>query len=158
MKIRVKQMPIEEIEKRTHTALHVLKGAVRKVIGAKWTAAVRVNGNKGKLTVQHDQKTTEAELRQIELLANEKIKENAPIIIHELERQVAEERWGDEIYDLFPIPESIQTLTILEIEDWNINACNKPHNKTTKEIGTIKITKTRFRAIKKLLEISFEIS
>ncbi len=148
----------EDVEIRTHTALHVVKGAVRKVLGAKWTAAVRVDGHKGKLTVQYDRKPTEEELKQIEELANEKVEEGAPIIIHELSRKEAEERWRDEIYDLFPIPNTVQMLKILEIKDWNLNACNKPHTTTTKEVGTIKIKKIRFRSSKQQLEISFEIS
>lgn len=40
----------EEI--RTHTALHVLKGAVAKVLGVKWTASASVQGSHRKLTVQ----------------------------------------------------------------------------------------------------------
>ena len=39
-------------EVRTHTALHVLKGAVVKVLGAEWTAGVAVDGSHGRLTVQ----------------------------------------------------------------------------------------------------------
>ena len=35
------------VEVRTHTALHVVKGAVVKVLGAKWTAGVYVKGSHG---------------------------------------------------------------------------------------------------------------
>jgi len=145
------------IEVKTHTALHILKGAVRKVLGAKWTASVWVMGNKGKLTVQFDRKPTKEEIQTIEDLANKKIEENVEIKIHELPREEAEKRWGDEMYDLFPIPESVKVLKVLEIEDWNLNACKEQHTKTTGEVGKIKITKIKFRATKKLLEISFEI-
>jgi len=146
------------IEVRTHTALHILKGAVRKVLGAKWTASVFVTGNKGRLTVQYDRKPTPEELQKIEELANEKIKENAEIKIHVLSRDEAEKRWGDEIYDLFPIPEHIKELSVLEIENWNLNACKEHHTKTTGEVGEIKLTKVRFRNAKKLLELSFIVN
>ncbi len=142
---------------RTHTALHVLKGAVRKVLGAKWTASVWVSQNKGRLTVKFDRKPTEEELKKIEELANRKIEENVEIKIHELPRDEAEKRWGDEIYDLFPIPEHVKTLKILEIENWNINACKEQHTKTTGEVGKIKLQKVRFRKAKELLEITFAI-
>ena len=145
------------IEVRTHTALHVLKGAVRKVLGAKWTASVHVSGNKGRLTVQYDRKPTPEEIKKIEELANEKVRENVEIKIHEISRDEAEKRWGDEIYDLFPLPEHIKELSVLEIENWNLNACKEPHTKTTGEVGQIKITKIRFRNSKKLLEISFKV-
>ena len=147
------------MEVRTHTALHVLKGAVVKVLGeeAKWTAAVYVNGNHGRLTVKFNRKPTKEEIAMIEEFANRKIEENAPIKVYELPREEAEGRFGEDMYDLFPIPEEIRTLKVVVIEGWNINACNKEHTKTTGEIGQIKIRKVRFRKAKELLEISFDV-
>ncbi|ACS90649.1 MULTISPECIES: alanyl-tRNA editing protein AlaX [Thermococcus] len=147
------------MEVKTHTALHVLKGAVVKVLGeeAKWTAAVYVNGNHGRLTIKFNRKPTKEEIAMIEEFANRKIEENAPIKVHELPREEAESRFGEDMYDLFPIPEEIRTLKVVVIEDWNINACNKEHTKTTGEIGQIKIRKVRFRKVKELLEISFDV-
>jgi alanyl-tRNA synthetase len=148
----------EEVEVKTHTALHVLKGAVRKVLGAKWTASVYVKGNHGRLTVQYNRKPTQEELKRIEELANKKVLENVPVKVIEMDRGEAERVFGDEMYDLFPVPEDVKTLSIVIIEDWNINACNKMHTKTTGEIGYIKIEDVRFRSSKNLLEISFNIT
>lgn len=145
-------------EVRTHTALHVLKGAVVKVLGAKWTAGVGVSGSHGRLTVQFDRKPADEEISEIEELANAKIREDTLIKVLELDRADAEERWGDAVYDLFPLPASITRLRVFHLPGWNVNACNKEHTATTGEIGSIKITKFRFRAGKKLLEISFDIS
>ena len=144
---------------KTHTALHVLKGAVVKVLGeeAKWTASVYVNGKHGRLTVKFNRKPTKEEIKEIERLANEKIRENVSVEVYELPRDEAEKRFGKEIYDLFPLPEEIRTLKVVVIEGWNINACNKEHTKTTGEIGQIKIRKVRFRKAKELLEISFDV-
>ncbi len=144
-------------EVRTHTALHVLKGAVVRVLGAKWTAGVSVNGSHGRLTVQFDRKPTEEEVSKIQEEANAKIEEDAAIEIHEMERSEAEKRWGDLVYDLFPLPASIKRLSVFNLPGWNVNACNKEHTTTTGEIGPLRITKTRFRAKKGLLEISFDI-
>jgi alanyl-tRNA synthetase len=146
------------VEVRTHTALHVLKGAVVKVLGAKWTAGVSVSGYHGRLTVQFDRKPTDEELAKVEELANAKIQEDARIEVLELDRPEAEERWGDAVYDLFPLPASITRLSVFHLPDWNVNACNKEHTAATGEIGSIKITKARFRASKQLLEISYDIS
>jgi alanyl-tRNA synthetase len=145
-------------EIRTHTALHVLKGAASKVLGVKWTAGVRVQGTHGLLTIQFDRKPIPEEVKEIEREANRKIGEDAPIEELEMERSEAEKRWGDAIYDLFPIPASITHLNILHIPGWNVNACNKGHTRTTGEIGSLKITKTRFRASRQQLEISFDVS
>ena len=144
-------------EVRTHTALHVLKGAVVRVLGAKWTAGVSVSGSHGRLTVQFDRKPADEEISEIEELANAKIREDAKIEVLELNRADAEERWGDAIYDLFPLPSSITRLKVFHLPGWNVNACNKEHTATMGEIGSITITKSRFRASKQLLEISFDI-
>jgi len=147
------------MEVKTHTALHVLKGAVVKVLGeeAKWTASVYVSGKHGRLTVKFNRKPTKEEIKEIERLANEKIRENVSVEVYELPRDDAEKRFGKEIYDLFPLPEEIRTLKVVVIEGWNINACKKEHTKTTGEIGQIKIRKVRFRKSKGLLEISFDV-
>ncbi|WP_456396403.1 alanyl-tRNA editing protein [Thermococcus sp.] len=147
------------VEVRTHTALHVVKGAVVKVLGekAKWTASTYVDGNHGRLTVKFDRKPTPEEVAEIERLANGKIKENVPVRVYELPRDDAERRFGEDMYDLFPIPPEIRTLKVVVIDYWNVNACNKAHTATTGEIGEIKIRKVRFRRSKGLLELSFDV-
>ncbi len=145
----------EEI--RAHTALHVLKGAAAKVLGVKWTAGVSIQGAHGRLTVQFDRKPTEDEVGRIEEEANLKISEDAEVEEYEMDRSEAEECWGDLIYDLFPLPSSIRRLKIFHLPSWNVNACNKEHSKSTGEIGCLRITKTRFRASKGVLEISFDV-
>jgi len=146
------------LEVRTHTSLHVLKGAVVKVLGAKWTAGVWIKDARGRLTVQLDRKPDPKELALVEEEANGKIGEDVSIEEFEMSRVEAEDRWGDAIYDLFPLPASITRLKVLHIPDWNVNACNKEHTTTTGEIGSLRIVKTRYRPSKQLLEISFEIS
>ena len=143
---------------KTHTALHVVKGAVQKVLNAKWTAGVWVEGSKGRLTVQYNRKPTEEELQEIEREANQKIREDVPVEEYVMDRKEAEQKWGDAIYDLFPLPEDIQELNIVCIENWNVNACNKEHTKTTGEIGRISLRKVRFRDKRQLLEISFFVT
>jgi len=152
-------MPMSSVEVRTHTALHVVKGAVVKVLGegAKWTASVYVDGNHGRLTVKFDRKPSPEEVAEIERLANEKVKENVPVQVYELPREEAEERFGEDMYDLFPVPPEVRTLRVVVIEGWNVNACKEEHTKTTGEIGEIKIQKVRFRRSKELLEISFDV-
>lgn len=144
-------------EVRAHTALHIVKGAVVKVLGAKWTASVYVSGKHGRLTVQFDRKPTDEELRKIEELANRKVEEDVPVKIYTLPREEAERRFGEEMYDLFPVPEHVKELSVVVIEDWNVNACNKQHTATTGQVGRIKLERPRFRASKKLLEIPFNL-
>ncbi|MFW9917484.1 MAG: alanyl-tRNA editing protein [Candidatus Thorarchaeota archaeon] len=148
------------METRTHTALHVLKGAARKVLGddAKWTAGVRVAEASGRLTLQFNRKPKDEEIKDIENQANAIIQKDLPIQIHQMTQDEARERYGEEHLDLFPIPKDIAVISILEIPDWNINACNRPHTNTTGEVGQITIRKIRFRQAKQRLEISFAIN
>ena len=146
-------------EVRTHTALHVVKGAVVKVLGenAKWTASTHVKGNRGVLTVRFYRKPSLGEITEIERLANGKVRENVPINVYELPRTEAEKRFGENMYDLFSVPEDVKTLKVVVIKNWNANACKEEHARTTGEIGEIKIRKVRFRKSRGLLEISFDV-
>lgn len=147
-----------DIQVRTHTALHIVKGALRKVLGTKWTASTYANGNHGRITVVSERKPTDEEMEKVFQLANSKVNENIPVIIVELPREEAERKYGDEIYDLFPVPLEVKILKIVIIPpDWNINACNKEHTKSTGEIGKIVGDDWRYRNTKKLLEVSFDI-
>ncbi len=151
-------------EVRTHTALHVLKGAVVKVLGkdALWTASTYVSGKHGRLTVKFNRKPTSEEIKSIEELANQKVREALKVEVKVMPRSEAERVYGNIIYDLFPVPNEVKELSIVIIKDtdgsiWNINACNKQHCTTTDCIGKLKIRKVRFRKSKQLLEISFDI-
>ncbi|PVU77613.1 alanyl-tRNA editing protein AlaX [Sulfolobus islandicus] len=148
---------MDQVEIRTHTALHVVKGAVRKVLGAKWTASTYVNSNHGRLTVKFERKPSDQEMDKVFELANEKVRKNLPIIIEVLHREEAERKYGDEIYDLFLISAEVRELSIVVIPDWSINACNKQHTKFTSEIGEIIKDYWRYGNSKQLLEISFDI-
>jgi len=152
------------VEARTHTALHVLKGAVVRVLGegAMWTAGTYVSGNHGRLTVRFDRKPSDEEVRAIEELVNKKITEDLRIEVRLLPREEAEKTYGAIIYDLFPVPPGVRELYIVIVYDtdgtiWNINACNKQHTRSSKCIGRIRLDKPRYRQSKQLLEIPFDV-
>jgi alanyl-tRNA synthetase len=149
---------LSEEELRTHSAVHVVKGAVQRVLGAKWTSSVHVSGSHGRLSVQFDRKPTDDELRRVEEEANKKVAEGAEVLEFEMERQEAEAHFGNEIYDLFPVPSGITLLRIVRIPDWNVNCCNERHVESTAEIGRIRLGKPRFRNSKRELEIEFDLS
>jgi alanyl-tRNA synthetase len=145
---------------RSHTAIHILKGAVVNVlgIGAKWSASAHSQDTHGGLTVQFDRKPTEEEMKAIEKAANQKIGENVPTEMHEMARVDAEARWGDDIYDLFPLPAELKVVKVFHLPEWNVNTCGKQHCAKTGEVGGLKIDKWRYRANKQLLEMSFDVT
>jgi alanyl-tRNA synthetase len=136
----------------------VVKGAVQKILGAKWTASVYVSGSHGRLTVQFDRKPTDQEMARVEQAVNEKIAEGAEVLEFEMEKVEAEGHFGDTIYDLFPVPSEVTLLKIVRIPDWNINCCNERHLENTLQIGNVKLEKPRFRNSKRELEIGFDLA
>jgi len=146
------------LETRTHTALHVVKGAIYKVLGAKWSTSAAAEDGHGRIAVEFDRKPTDEEEATIQRLVEEKIKENQPIEVLEMTRRDAEARFGDLIYDKFPLPESIQRLQVFHLPGWNVNACNKTHTRSTGEIGKVTISKMRYRGGKGVLEVSFDVA
>ena len=145
------------ITPKVDSALHILKGAVQKVLGATITTNVYGEENKGRLSVEFNRKIDEKEIKEIEEQANNKVKENVPIEILKMDRKDAEEKFGYAIYDKFSVPSHITDLTIVRIKDWNVNCCIGKHIKSTGDLKEIKILKYRFRKSKKQLEISFVV-
>ena len=145
-------------ETRTHSGLHVVKGAAERVLGAKRTTSVFVSGRHGRLTVQYERKPTDEEVKRIEKDSNEKIAEGAEVLEFEMEKQEAEGHFGDSIYDLFPLPPGATRLHIVRIPDWNINCCNERHVENTLQIGKIKLGKARYRNSRRELEIEFDLA
>ncbi|MDV3244852.1 MAG: hypothetical protein LYZ66_06760, partial [Nitrososphaerales archaeon] len=135
----------------------VLKGAVQKVLGAKLTTSVYTSGKHGRLTVRFDRKPAEEELARIEQAANMKVSEEAEVAEFEMEKDEAEKHFGDQVYDLFPVPASVIRLKIVRIPDWNINCCIERHVENTSLVGTIKLGKPRFRNSRKELELEFDV-
>ena len=144
-------------ELRTHSAVHVLKGAVQRILGAKLTASVYVSGSHGRLTVQFDRKPTEEELAKVAQAANDKVAEGAEVLEFEMDKAEAEGHFGNEIYDLFPVPAEVTRLRIVRIPDWNINCCNERHVENTLQVGKIRLGKARFRNSRRELEIEFDL-
>ena len=144
-------------EVRTHSALHVVKGAVQSVLGVKWTASTYVSGLHGRLTVKFERLPTAPELENIERAANQKVSEVAELLEFEMDREEAENHFGDAIYDLFPIPASVTRLKLVRIPDWNVNCCVERHVENTSLVGPIKLGRPRFRNSRKELEIEFNL-
>ena len=149
-------MSSEEV--RTHTAVHVLKGAVQQVLGAKWTASVFVSGTHGRLTVQFDRKPTDEEVARIEQAVNDKVSEGAEVVEFEMEKDEAEGHFGDSIYDVFPVPSSVTRLRIVRIPEWNINCCIEKHVDNTSQVGRVRVGAPKFRNSRKELELEFDLA
>ena len=74
------------LDVRTHTALHVVKGAIFKVLGAKWSTSAASEGSHGRIAVELDRKPTDEEEAEIQRLVDQKVREDARIEVQEMSR------------------------------------------------------------------------
>ncbi len=123
---------------RHHTATHILLGALRRVLGEHiWQAGAEKTEEKARLDVTHYKMPSSEELRKIEELVNKVITERRRVITRFVERNRAEALYGYTIYQGGVPPDPV--LRIVEIEDWDTEACFGTHVSVTSEIGGIKI-------------------
>ena len=124
-----------------HTSAHILNGAARVVLGRHvWQAGAEKTVTKARLDITHYSAISKEEKKAIEKMANEIIENNLPVYKYILPRNIAEERFGMRIYQGGAVPG--KNLRIVEIPDFDVEACGGTHLNTTGEAELIKILKT----------------
>ena len=127
--------------KRIHTATHILNGASRQVLGPwVWQHSAFKEADYGRLDITHFAHLGEEEIRKIEDVANDIVMKDLPVTITNFPRKVAEEKYGFRIFQGGVVPS--RTLRIVNIADWDVQACGGTHVTTTGEVGFIKIVRT----------------
>ena len=140
-------------EVRAHSAVHVLKGAVTKVLGPRRFAF----GENGVLKFKSEGPPTPQELGKIGAAANRKIAEDAEILEFDMDRQEAEGHFGTGIYDLSPAPGQDELLRIVRMHDWEASYCPHAHVESTGSIGAIRIDGATFDESTKEVVIRFHL-
>jgi alanyl-tRNA synthetase len=124
---------------RNHTAAHLISPAIRQAVGKPLEiVGSAINVDKSRLDLGH-----EGSLRglfsKIEEIANKLVIEDRPVIIKTMPRAEAE-RYVERFHEsLKTLPPSVESVRIVEIEDWHACACGGTHVKSTHELGSIKI-------------------
>jgi alanyl-tRNA synthetase len=123
-----------------HTATHIVGHAARQVLGSHVRQAGAQKGeDRARLDVTHYERVSREEVKAIERVANDVVRENLPVKQEWLDRNDAQAKYG---FDLFQggIPPGTQVRVITVGED--VQACAGTHVGRTGEIGTIKLTAT----------------
>jgi alanyl-tRNA synthetase len=140
-------------EVRAHSAAHVLKGAVTKVLGPRRFTFVQA----GVLKVTSEGLPAKQEVGKIEAAANRKIAEDAEILEFSMDRQEAEGHFGTGIYDIAPAPPAGTLLRIVRIPDWDASYCPQAHVESTGSIGAMRIDRASFDEAGRELELRFHL-
>ncbi len=119
-----------------HTAVHVVNGACRHVIGKHiWQAGTKKTAEKAWLDVTHYLPFSDEEIEKMERVANSTVRSNMDVKEHVMPRMEAERQFGLRIYQGGAIPS--ETLRIIEIPEYDVEACGGTHVSSTGDIGKI---------------------
>ena len=125
---------------RHHTATHLVHDSAKRILGKHiWQAGAQKSEERARLDISHYKRITDAELKAIELEANRRIMEIAPVDTQFLPRTEAEKLFGFELYQ-GGVPPGTQIRVVRVGSD--IEACAGTHVTNTGMIGAIKILRT----------------
>ncbi|MDO8573789.1 MAG: alanine--tRNA ligase [Candidatus Daviesbacteria bacterium] len=127
-----------EIVTKYHTATHLLHQALRTVLGSSvFQKGSNITAERLRFDFSYERKMTDCEIKQVEDLVNQKIKEDLVVTKEIMDKDSAgksgalgffTEKYGDQV-------------TVYSIGDFSKEICGGPHVERTGAIGGIKITK-----------------
>ncbi|MCD6148749.1 alanine--tRNA ligase, partial [bacterium] len=123
---------------RHHTAAHIINGAARRVLGNHvWQAGAEKKEDRARLDITHYESLDRETLNKIEKLANEIVLENRKIEKKFMKRSEAEKKYGFRLYQGGAVPG--KEIRVVNIVDFDVEACGGTHCDRTGEVGFIKI-------------------
>ena len=143
-----------EITAKLHTATHLLHAALRKVLGEKvQQKGSNITAERLRFDFSFDRKLADEELKKVESIVNEKIKEKLPVIKSitspdEAKKEGALAFFGHKYGD---------KISVYDIKGFSKEICMGPHAENTSQLGKFKILKEEgvaagVRRIKAVLE------
>ncbi len=123
---------------KLHTATHLLHSALRKVLGQHVRQmGSDINPQRLRFDFSHPAKMTEEEIKKVEEIVNQKIKEDLEVKKEEMEYGEALKS-GALAFFKEKYPERV---TVYSVGDFSREVCAGPHVKRTSELGHFKIVK-----------------
>lgn len=123
-----------------HTAEHLLNQTMVRMFECERSRNAHIERKKSKINYNLDTCPTPEQITEIERTMNEIIEQDLPVTFEFVTRDNIPE---GVILDKLP-QDASETLRIVRIGDYDICACIGSHVKSTKEIGTFKITSTSY--------------
>ena len=123
-----------------HTAEHLLNQTMIRMFGCERSKNAHIERKKSKINYNLNSCPSAEQVAEIERKMNELIQQDLPVTFEFVTRDNIPEGVA-----LDKLPEDAsETLRIVRIGDYDICACIGSHVKSTKEIGTFKITSTSY--------------
>ena len=141
----LKALDQKELQKviRLHTATHLLHKALREVLGEEVKqAGSDITAERTRFDFTFDRKLTDEEIKKVEDLVNQKIKQALPVNFIEMKKEEAaktgalsffKQKYPD-VVKVYYVGDSLENA-------WSKEFCGGPHVKNTSEIGEFKIKK-----------------
>lgn len=148
---------VEETEEtiKLHTATHLLQAALLKVLGNHVRqAGSNITPERLRFDFNHHEKMTPEEIKRVENLVNQKIKEGLEVKSEGMSYEEAIREGALSVYSKEAYPEKVK---VYSIGDFSKEICGGPHVKNTSTLGKFKIIKEEassagIRRIKAILE------
>ena len=131
-----------EQTKKLHTACHLLLAALRKVLGEHVEQkGSNITAERLRFDFSHSNKLTEEEIKKIEEIVNEAIRNDLPVAFEEMSLEEAKKQGATGVFES-RYGEKVKVYTIGEKNNFvSKEICGGPHLKSTGELGHFKITK-----------------
>lgn len=123
---------------RLHTAHHLLLKALQTVLGPQVKQrGSNITQERLRIDFNHPEKVTEEQLAKVEKIVNEKIKEDAPVVRTEMNREDAEKLGAEREFGA-KYPERVSVYSIGPLDNaFSIEFCGGPHvSRTSKLMST----------------------
>ncbi|MFD1633441.1 alanine--tRNA ligase [Haloplanus ruber] len=125
---------------RHHTATHIVGHAARQVLGDHVRqAGAQKDTDRARLDIRHFRRVSREEVKEIERVANELVRDNVPVTQEWPDRHEAEAEHGFDLYQ-GGVPPG-QQIRLIHVDD-DVQACAGTHVSRTGDIGAIKILGT----------------
>ena len=129
-----------ELLRKHHTATHIVNQASRRVLGEfVYQNGAEKDVDMAHLDITYFDRLTSDQINEIERLANSIVADNLKINVNIINRTDAEMKYGMSIYQGGAIPNA--KLRIVNIGDYDVEACGGLHCDRSGDVGVIKITK-----------------
>ncbi len=126
---------------RHHTSTHVILGAARTVLGSHvWQQGAQKFPDRARFDISHFRRLTPDELDRIERVANGAVLAGKPVKKKWYTLDEAMDTYGSQLFQ-GGAPKG-NDIRVVEIEEWDREACAGTHVDNTSEIGMIKIMRT----------------